>query len=189
MLNRYKNYLEYLDYKLRNMFNEQSEFIKCSIGCDLCCKNGEYPMSELEYAYVISFYSILQDNIKIAISNNIINLLEQKFAKYYECPFLIKGVCAVYEARPLICRTFGLISYTKNNKKQIPFCVDHGLNYSNVYNKEKSIIDIPTDSVNEPKAYNVNRTFLRSKKVEEKFNIYFGEDKSMIEWLREDVKP
>ena len=38
----------------------------------------------------------------------------------------------------------------------------------------------------EPLAYNIDRKFLRSSKIEKEFDIFFGEDKPLVEWLTEE---
>lgn len=182
MITRYKEYLEYIDKSLQKKFDAQKEYIKCKAGCDFCCKEGEFPLSELEYIYLMFFFSNLDEDKKNKIKQNIEELLI-KHERLYKCPFLIDGLCSVYPARGIICRTFGLIYYEKDSQK-VPFCIDLGLNYSNSkinknYNKEYT-------AKTEPLAYNISRTILRSEKFEKDFDLFFGEDKTMIEWLRED---
>ena len=185
MINRYRQFLDFLDKKLEKMFIEQSPFIKCKAGCSYCCKEGEYPMSELEFVNLMFKYNELDDDIKSKVDENIENLLKQSREKMYECPFLVDNICSVYEARAIICRTFGLINYDDKGKKSMPFCADLGLNYSDVYNKDENKITKCAEDNTEPLAYNINRKFLRSSKIENEFNIFFGEDKPLIEWLKE----
>lgn len=186
MISRFQSYLDVIDVKLKEMFKNQAPFIKCKIGCAYCCREGDYPVSELEYVNMMLYYNSLQDNLKGAINEKINSLIEQKREKYYECPFLIKGVCSIYPARPLICRTFGLISYTESGRKKIPFCVNLGLNYSDVFDEKTSKIVKYAQDGTEPNAYNIDRLFLRRKEIEETFRIYFGEDKALIDWLKEE---
>ena len=186
MIERYRHYLEIIDLKLKDMFEEQAPFIKCKIGCAYCCREGDYPVSELEYVNMMLYYNQLQDNLKGAINENIASLIERKREKYYECPFLIKGVCSIYPARPLVCRTFGLIYYTESGRKKIPFCVNLGLNYSEVFDEETSKIVKCAEDGTEPNAYNIDRLFLRRKEIEDTFQIFFGEDKALIDWLKDE---
>ena len=186
MIKRYRKYLEILDVKLKHMFEEQAPFIKCKKGCVYCCKEGDYPLSELEFVNVMLKYHSLPNDIKGIINQNIENLLEKKRQKFYECPFLIDNACSVYSARPLVCRTFGLIYFLKDEKKKIPFCVELGLNYADSYDKETCKIMKPAEDGTEPKAYNVDRRTLRNREMEELFDIYFGEDRALVDWLKED---
>ena len=188
MIERYKKYLEFIDKSLSKMFKSQAPFIKCKKGCAYCCKEGEYPISELEYVYLMLYYNELEENIKDQINEKISKLVRNSRTKMYECPFLINNTCMVYPARAIICRTFGLISYDSNNKKRIPFCVNIGLNYSDVFDyNEHKVIKNANDGT-EPLAFNVNRTFLRGNKFEKEFNLFFGEDKPLIEWLKDEFK-
>ena len=188
MITRYREYLEFLDKKLARMFEAQKEFIKCKKGCAYCCREGEYPLSELEYVCIMLYYNNLEPELKEKVTENIQQLLKKSREKMYECPFLVDNICAVYNARGIICRTFGLISYDEKNHKKIPFCVNLNLNYSNVYDTETHTISINKCETSEPVAYNISRKVLRSPKAEKQFDIFFGEDKALIEWLAEDFK-
>ena len=106
--------------------------------------------------------------------------------KMYECPFLIDNECSIYPARAIICRTFGLLSYDDKGKKRIPFCVNLDLNYANVYDKQGKKVVIDNIDGTEPLAYNIDRRFLRGPKFEKEFDIFFGDDKPLIEWLAEE---
>lgn len=186
MITRYREYLKFLDARLAKMFEAQKPFIKCQKGCAYCCREGEYPVSELEYVNMMFYYNDLDDNLKDRVNENITSLLKKSREKMYECPFLVDGVCSIYPARAVICRTFGLISYDDKGKKRIPFCVNLGLNYSNVYDKEKKMIMAGSFEGAEPFSYNITRKFLISPKFEKEFNIFFGDDKPLVEWLAEE---
>lgn len=186
MINRYRQYLEFLDCKLASMFEAQRPYIQCKEGCAHCCREGEYPMSEIEYINMMFCYDNLDSEIKETINNNISELLKTERKKLYTCPFLINNSCSVYPARSIICRAFGLMSYNSKGKKKVPFCVDLGLNYANIYDKENDKIKEVANDEPEPLAYNIDRSFLRSRNIEKQFDIFFGEDKTMYEWLEED---
>ena len=51
-LEKYIAYTEKLKTRLDVYFSEQKEFLKCKMGCDLCCRSSYYPASRLEYEYV-----------------------------------------------------------------------------------------------------------------------------------------
>lgn len=187
MINRYKKYLELVDIRLGHLFEKQAPFIKCQKGCAYCCKEGEYPLSELEYVNLMLYYHTLPGEIKGKINRNISLLIKSDRQKFYSCPFLIENSCSVYPARPLICRAFGLISYMDDGKNKVPFCIELGLNYSDVCDKDTGLLVRCADDGTEPCAYNIDRRTLRSRENEEMFDIYFGKDKSMAEWLKEDT--
>ena len=186
MITRYYKYIDVLDKKLTEMFEKQEAFIKCKKGCSICCKEGAFTLSELEYIGMMLYYNEIDDKLKEKVDFNINNLLKSTKTKIYECPFLVDNICCVYKARSIMCRTFGLISYYKNEQFKIPFCVDIGLNFAEAYdgNLRKTVKTSIHEKI--PQAFNIDRRTLRSKKVEQEFNILFGEDKPMIDWLRED---
>lgn len=186
MLNRYNKYLELLDIRIKDMFDKQAPFIKCKKGCAYCCKEGEYPVSELEYVNLMLWYNKLSSDVKGAVNQNIEKLIEQDRHKFYECPFLVNDVCTVYPARPLICRTFGLISYKDDGKLKMPFCLELGLNYADAYDKEKDMLTKCAEDGTKPVGFNIDRRTLRSAEIQNLFDIYFGEDKALISWLKED---
>jgi Fe-S-cluster containining protein len=64
--------------------------MKCDEGCGRCC--GVVPATDKEYEAIIRY----------AEKAGIVPI-----AQGITCPFFQGGRCAVYEARPLICRMFG----------------------------------------------------------------------------------
>lgn len=187
MITRYKTYLEFLDSKLSKMFESQKAFLKCKKGCSLCCERGKYPMSELEFIYLLMGYETLDENIKNIVNSNIHELVsEPTCPNSYVCPFLVNHECSVYNSRAVICRAFGLLTYDKNNKKRIPFCVDENLNYADVFDNDTSRVVRKAPDGTEPVAFNITTEFLTNKDFEQKFGIFFGEDKALYDWLREE---
>lgn len=186
MIIKYQEYLKFLDKTLKKFFEAQKPFIKCKKGCAYCCKEGEYPLSELEYIYMMLCFNETDNETKDIVLGNIETLLSTKRKKLYPCPFLVNNECSVYPARPIICRTFGLISYNDKGKNKVPFCIDLGLNYSDVYDNETALIKSDEGSEFKPLAYNIGREYLRSKKYEKEFDIFFGDDKALIDRLREE---
>lgn len=136
MLQRYEKFLEKLDKRLEKYFEEQCEFIKCKSGCSACCEVGEYPFSRLEIEYLMSGFVNLPFGIKHKIKENIKHL-KQENPKLYRCPFLINNMCCLYKYRGIVCRTHGLAWYDESeNRIRLPYCVNIGLNYSKVFDRE-----------------------------------------------------
>lgn len=193
-----KNYLKFLDHLTGNLnryFENQAPYIKCQKGCAKCCSNGDYPFSEMEVRLLKVGYSALDSDTKEIIEANIRDIAwnkknntEPKFT--YQCPFLINNMCSVYEYRGIICRTFGLISLKKDSKMQIPFCVDEGLNYSNVMDEKTRMLSTEKMQAlgieQEPIAYNVHYSFLTSEKIEHAFDFQYGEKGPLIDLLAKD---
>lgn len=194
MLEKYKMYLNTVQQYFDKYFNDQKEYICCKPGCSHCCKKGAYPCSRLEFDYLmLGFFQLSmkeQQEIitKIQALKEEYKDVENKNKILYECPFLNKkGACSVYDFRPLICRTFGLLIADSSDKLNVPFCRTLGLNYSKVYNPERKVIDKDlVDKYNykvTPKAYPINLKNLLDKNFLQDNDFEFGEIKSLIEWL------
>ena len=189
-LKNYEQYLDLITKEINKMFENQKEYICCSNGCSLCCEQGMYPFSEIEFEYIKQAYEKLPNDIKQKVKDNV-----QELSNFigngdflYKCPFLIDKSCSVYSNRGLICRTFGLISENAAKKLTIPYCAENGLNYSKVYDKETH--QIYMEKVQElgykniPMAYNLSKYNLMYG-IAKSLNFDWGESKLLIEWLVE----
>lgn len=198
MLDNYLLYLGYITNKIQKYFEEQKEYICCSKGCSKCCQQAQFPYSEIEFKLIFEGLKSLEPAIQSQVLSKIDKLNEEKniYSKtskdshfQYDCPFLINNECSVYYYRGLVCRSFGLISFIPDSPKtpRIPFCAYEGLNFSNVLDKEhNNISDEKYLSLNlktEPKAYNIDYSFLTNKDIADGFGFEFGEVKPLIEWF------
>lgn len=185
MLNNYEKFLEEIDLKIGQLFENHKQYIKCKKGCSLCCKQGEFPYSQLEFTYLTQGYLSLSNDKKIIIQNNIKNLLEQRKnfngeRFEHDCPFLINDECSVYKYRGIICRTFGICYYDDIKKYvRLPGCVHYGLNYSEYYDKESKTLDI----VDIPKS-NLRIDVILNSKDAKKYGLESGEIRPMIDWIK-----
>ena len=190
MLENYVTYLNFLSGKFEKFFEKQKPFIFCKKGCGKCCKNAEFPYTQIEAEYLMLGVWQLDNDTKKIIANNVQKIKQQK-AEFkgevfkYDCPFLINDVCVVYNFRGIVCRSFGLMTVGKNDKIKVPFCYKEGLNYSNVMvDKKISPEKVKALGVEEePAAFNVSYDFLTDPDFERGFNFTFGEKKPLIDWL------
>ena len=182
----YKVFLDILQGDLLAIFEHQKEYVCCKEGCSLCCESGNYPITNLEAEFLKEGYTLLPEELKKEISLKITKLKENP-QEMYECPFLINKRCSVYEHRPLICRTFGLIQKQNDGKTVMAFCRELGLNYAKVFDFETQKIDY--EKVKElgykniPQAYLIGLKNLMSKDFLGDNKLEFGEIKSLIDWL------
>lgn len=203
-LGNYLLFLNVIQGKINKFFYDQRAYIFCKRGCSKCCRQSQFPYTEIEFRLLTEGMNTLnQADLTQVLENidNVIKAKEEHFKKTpdskfeYDCPFLINDGCSVYPFRGLICRCFGLMSCNPegDNKLKIPFCAYEGLNYSNVLDKE-------TDSMskekfealgfeNEPKAFNAGYGSLIDKEFARGFDFEFGEVKPLIEWFEKFGKP
>ena len=188
----YHHYLNFINEKLKNFFEIQEPYIFCHKGCSLCCKNSQFPYSQIEIQYLKEGIAKLEDKLRSEIQLKIKKIIEKK-KNYkgknfrYDCPFLINNECTIYEHRGILCRAFGLMTHHENGKVKVPFCCYKGLNYSNVMNLQKKTISVrkfkklATDK--EPLGFNISYVSLTHEDFEEEFNLKFGEKKPLIDWF------
>lgn len=194
-IENYLQFLRVLNIRLNEHFENQKEYIHCKEGCSHCCKNGQYPCSKLEFEFLKFGFQQLPLDVREKIVNNIIKIKQEnnnqeKF--YYECPFLIDNKCSVYNFRMIICRTFGLayhINDPKTGKTHLksPFCMEIGLNYSEVYDSGTSTFSMEkfkkSGYKQEPLAYNLSTNYIKTEFGEKMMDINFGEEKALIDWF------
>ena len=192
MIERYEKFLNKFDLILEYLFKKQSKYIKCKLGCSSCCRKGEYPISQLEFLYMTQGYINLPQNQKIIVQQNIMNLLldkkdwqkksHKKNERYeHTCPFLVNNLCAIYDYRGIICRTFGLCYYDDKGKYlRLPDCVNSGLNYAEYYDKKTKKLNIPYI----PNAnLRIDRIF--ESHLAQKNKLDCGEIRPLLDWFKE----
>lgn len=194
MLENYVNYLNFLQNKLNKFFEKQKPYISCKKGCGMCCKNAQFPFTQIEAAYLLSGAKNLSEELSEQVMANIRKIQQDKKefkgeTFNYDCPFLINNECCVYEYRGIICRSFGLLTVYENGKSRVPFCCFQGYNYSNVLDEATKTISAEKYKASgieqEPLAFNISYKFLIDEAFEKGFNFKFGEVKPLIDWFDE----
>ena len=122
----YKRILARADAFFGGVMREQPQNLQCGRGCSLCCYglfeigSGDVPVlaEGLEKLHPMRRKMIIRRAVEIVASSRHPNLRECESIEkeaFFErtastpCPNLDdNGACMVYDARPLVCRTFGL---------------------------------------------------------------------------------
>lgn len=184
--------------KFQKFFENQKDYICCKKGCAKCCKQAQFPYSEIEFRLIFEGLKSLEPSVQSQVLEKVDNIIKEKQIhneqksneKFrYNCPFLINDECSVYYYRGLICRTFGLMSFVPNSEEtpKIPFCAYQGLNYSKVLDEVKNNISetkfAENKLSNEPMAYNIDYATLINDEIAQGFGFEFGEVKPLIEWF------
>jgi len=196
MLEKYARYLRVIDTKIQEFFEQQKPYIFCKERCSICCEKGKYPYTKLEFDFLMCGFGELSLEIKNEVGKKVdeIKAAQKEWNKNsdpknftYVCPFLIDKKCSLYPYRGLICRVFGIAWYKEDGSINIPYCVDMGLNYSNVFDKGKKCFSKEmfekTGFSEEPLAFNVSLKSLRQNDGVDYLGLQFGETRALIDWL------
>ena len=188
MINKYQSYLSTIGSYMNKYFEQQKPYIYCKEGCSICCESGLYPVSDLEFEYIKIGLEKADEKTKSVISKHIADIKKsQKENEYYKCPLLINNKCSIYEYRPLVCRSYGLLQFIEgeNNKigYYIPCCVSNGLNYASVYDEQtQSISSEKYSKLNietEPLSFNVSVKYLLNNEFTQ--DLEFGKVTNLID--------
>lgn len=152
----YKNLIKKIDEKCNSLSVEFSQYIKCKKGCSQCCTlDAVFPV----------------EAVSIALSV-IDNKTELKTAKENDsCNFLEDGICTIYIARPIICRTHGYpIIFEEDGKQKADCCP---MNFTDIDENLSSNAFIDIDKINNL-LYSINTLFIKE------LNLPFSPDERIL---------
>jgi len=118
LLKNYTALINRIDDHICQLEEKYPDNIVCKKGCDACCRFLTlFPVEAI--AVSRAFFSLPEKS-----RDRIVNRLKDK--KEDACPLLIGRSCAVYSARPIICRTHGYpICIEKNGETRVDFCPEN----------------------------------------------------------------
>lgn len=117
------NYYQAIDKRIRK--ETRNKVFACKSGCSDCCKKLKIVIPTLEIDYLVDYLNSINSDTQEIIANNLVKLyreyedkkintidraditiIKQEQRLVYDCPFLINDLCSVYDARPILCRTY-----------------------------------------------------------------------------------
>jgi uncharacterized protein len=107
VINQYKIFCRYCDGFWEKIQDKFPEEIACSPGCSTCCELQSVNYLE---GYVIADYCRHSRKPDRATALS---------ASGHACPFLSDNRCRIYPARPIICRTHGLLLKSREFRERV----------------------------------------------------------------------
>jgi Fe-S-cluster containining protein len=111
----YRKLVAKVDELCHRIINEYGDLISCCKGCDGCCRHiSIFPVEAFALATALRQSTAAEAARirKLACS-----------ASAQGCPLLYKGICLLYQARPIICRSHGFpILAGLEGEKILDFC-------------------------------------------------------------------
>jgi len=182
----FEKLLASIDGDMQKIFEYQKEYIHCQKGCSLCCERGDYPVSRIEFDYMMIGFKLLEENLKTQIRKKA-EIIKCKNAESYICPFLFEHACSVYKYRPFVCRLFGVLTKDAKGDPSYPFCCTNGLNYSEIYDKNTGHLSVDLAFSKNfkvlPHFFNLSNQVVLNLPLAKKLNIEFGETKRLIDFM------
>lgn len=182
----YKKFLKSVDEDLDKIFDYQKEYLCCKKGCNHCCRQGDFPMSELEYKFMMIAVEKLSESEKLTIQNNI-KTIKSGNSDSYTCPFLINEECCIYSHRPLVCRAFGVLTEDADGNPSFPFCTVMGLNFHQIYDEKEKHLSAELVKKNNfkifPKIFRLSNKVIMNLPLAKSLELNFGKTGKMIDFL------
>jgi Fe-S-cluster containining protein len=106
----YKTLISKVEIFSKKVHDKYSDEIACKKGCSSCCEKvlSFFPV---EFFHIVEYIRTHDVDTDLLAAN----VDSIKKGKVEVCPFLHKKVCMIYDARPIICRTFGLPAIMVDN--------------------------------------------------------------------------
>lgn len=118
-LENYRALLQRIDEMCRATAERFEAHLACRPGCDSCCRH-------------LSIFTVEAAALTRALAQlppeqaEVIRQAAAQAETEGPCPLLKGGLCLLYEARPIICRTHGLpLLVTRDDSKEIDFCPEN----------------------------------------------------------------
>ncbi len=118
-LHNYRTLVAKIDALCRKVVTEFDEHLSCRPGCDGCCRHlSLFPVEGVALAMA------LQELPAVEVVH--IRKLASDSTPNGHCPLLQNGLCLLYSARPIICRSHGLpILVIQDGTKRIDHCPEN----------------------------------------------------------------
>ena len=110
MFSDYRKLIAKVDKFCEKGSDKYADEIACKKGCADCC-NKILTFFPVEFFNIIEYIQLKNIDENIIVDN--IDSILAKESK--DCPLLHNDECMIYDARPVICRTFGLPAIVKDD--------------------------------------------------------------------------
>ena len=120
----YLQLIEQVDKLAAKLSSRYAQHLLCRAGCSGCCHH-HLSVFAVEADAVRLAVEALPESLRARLKEQAREVLELEAKdKAVACPMLVDDCCAIYESRPLICRTQGLplLIAAEDGEAEVDFC-------------------------------------------------------------------
>ncbi len=120
----YRQLIEQVNKLTDKLSSQYAQHLVCRSGCSGCCHH-HLSVFAVEAATVRTAIEALPESVRVKLELQAHEVLEwEARGKPVACPMLVDDRCAIYESRPLICRTQGLplLIEVEDGEAEVDFC-------------------------------------------------------------------
>lgn len=128
MIPSYDQFIEQVDQLASRLSSRYARHLVCRSGCSGCCHH-HLSVFAVEAVALRKAVETLPPDIRAVIEEQAREVIEfEAKDESVACPMLVEDRCAIYESRPLICRTQGLPlliqieDAPENGEAEVDFC-------------------------------------------------------------------
>ncbi len=124
VMDSYRQLIEQVDTLTATLSSHYAPHLVCRSGCSGCCHH-HLSVFAVEAAAVQDAIDALPEPVRVRLERQAGEVLEMEMhGEAVACPMLIDDRCAIYESRPLICRTQGLplLLEAEDGQPEVDFC-------------------------------------------------------------------
>jgi uncharacterized protein len=124
VIDTYQKFIAQVDKLTARLTARYASHLVCRAGCSSCCQH-HLSVFGVEAANVQKAIAALPENTRASVAQQAQVVRARELAgEAVSCPLLVDNRCAIYEARPLICRTQGLplLIEAEDGAQEVDFC-------------------------------------------------------------------
>ena len=120
---RYREIVAAVDAEFARNREFHGDRIHCRPGCTECCHQS-FPITEIEAAVISQGMQNLDAQVRASLEDRARAYIEESLLgrTRLPCPALERGVCSIYDLRPLMCHKFGMPLYNPEKPDRVFAC-------------------------------------------------------------------
>ena len=136
----YERHVSAVDAEFRRVYRKFADRMQCGRGCSMCCSQM-FSISSIEAGYITKAIKAMpaaqQDSLRASARQYVVDArkligkdedpneedaITPRPGLRLPCPALVGDACSIYEARPIICRKWGIPIFNPAKPEELQAC-------------------------------------------------------------------